>query len=109
MCKIENWRAEIRLKIVYEGPQFKDSVTGFKGYFTNKYFSNWAHMKALPLLFQIWYGSPLCSWKWLCVNQRWARSRSLILIFKITTGDLDLLGDLDQFQIDLDLWVIFDL
>ena len=37
------------------------------------------------------------------------RSRSLILIFKITTGDLDLLGDLDQFQIDLDLWVIFDL
>ena len=41
--------------------------------------------------------------------QRWARSRSLILIFKITTGDLDLLGDLDQFQIDLDLWVIFDL
>ena len=41
--------------------------------------------------------------------QRWARSRSLILILKITTGDLDLLGDLDQFQIDLDLWVIFDL
>ena len=39
--------------------------------------------------------------------QRWARSRSLILIFKITTGDLDLLGDLDQFQIDL--WLIFDL
>ena len=33
----------------------------------------------------------------------------MILIFKITTGDLDLLGDLDQFQIDLDLWVIFDL
>ena len=30
-------------------------------------------------------------------EQRWARSRSLILIFKITTGDLDLLGDLDQF------------
>ena len=37
------------------------------------------------------------------VQQRWARSRSLILIFKITTGDLDLLGDLDHFQIDLDL------
>ena len=37
------------------------------------------------------------------LNQRWARSRSLILIFKITTGDLDLLGDLDHFQIDLDL------
>ena len=28
---------------------------------------------------------------------------------KITIFDLDLLGDLDQFQIDLDLWVIFDL
>ena len=42
-------------------------------------------------------------------DQRWARSRSLILIFKITTVDLDLLGDLDQFQIDLDLWVIVDL
>ena len=40
--------------------------------------------------------------------QRWARSRSLILIFQDHTGDLDLLGDLDQFQIDLDLWVIFD-
>ena len=28
---------------------------------------------------------------------------------RITTGDLDLLGDIDQFQIDLDIWVIFDL
>ena len=44
-----------------------------------------------------------------CLVQRWARSRSLILIFQDHTGDLDLLGDLDQFQIDLDLWVIFDL
>ena len=43
------------------------------------------------------------------LDQRWARSRSLILIFQDHTGDLDLLGDLDQFQIDLDLWVIFDL
>ena len=42
-------------------------------------------------------------------DQKWARSESLILIFKITTSDLDLLGDLDQFKIDLDLWVIFDL
>ena len=39
-----------------------------------------------------------------CLKQRWARSRSLILIFKITSGDLNLLGDLDQFHIDLDLW-----
>ena len=29
---------------------FMMSVTGFKGYFTNKYFSNWAHMKARHLL-----------------------------------------------------------
>ena len=28
--------------------------------------------------------------------QRWARSRSLILIFKITTGDLDLFGEKDH-------------
>ena len=46
------------------------------------------------------------SYKMLAWNSEMGK---MILIFKITTGDLDLLGDLDQFQIDLDLWVIFDL
>ena len=36
------------------------------GYFTNKYFSNWVHMKALHLFFHLRYGSTLCFRKWLC-------------------------------------------
>ena len=54
----------------YEGGFSRTYNHAIAGLFHQKYSSNWAHMKALNMLFQMRYGSPVCYEKWLCVSPK---------------------------------------